>query len=81
MPSPMIVAFVYCLSLHLLFAALVVVSICLGALFTMTGAVLLTVMSADPAIARRELREALALLAFGVAGFLWGAVCLPGLLL
>ena len=64
-----------------LFAALVVGSICVGILLTMSGAVLLTVPPACSADARSLQWLALALIAFGLAGFLWGACALPRLIL
>lgn len=66
---------------HLLFVMLVVVSVCVGALFTITGAVLLTVLPTNPVTAFRELKLAISLFAFGLSGFAWGAITLPQVLL
>lgn len=64
-----------------LFALLVICAIGLGALLSLTGAVMLAFLPVDRSAALVALRQALAILAFGVAGFGWGAATLPGLLL
>lgn len=67
--------------LSALFTGLVVVSICVGILLTMTGAVLLALVPAPIAFARNHMILAVALIAFGLAGFFWGACTLVRVLL
>ena len=64
-----------------LFTGLVVVSICVGMLLTMTGAVLLVFVPAPIAHTRNHMTLAVALIAFGLAGFFWGACTLVRVLL
>ncbi|BCA60250.1 hypothetical protein [Sphingomonas sp. HMP6] len=64
-----------------LFTGLVIVSICVGILLTMTGAVLLAFVPAPIAHARKHITLAVARIAFGLAGFFWGAWTLVRVLL
>lgn len=64
-----------------LFTGLVVVSICVGILLTMAGAMLLAFVPAPIAHARSHVILAIALIAFGLAGFFWGACTLVRVIL